>query len=136
MQHTIRAGALIALLLAAPPALAEPAPGGDDRSLKAAAGQEVQLGVYANVTAECSGLPAPDLRIATPPSRGTLTVRLVALTLKSESKTCPDRKLPALGLFYRAGPDWGVTDTVRVEAVAGSSTKEQTFTIAVTQHME
>ncbi|KAB1071745.1 hypothetical protein [Methylobacterium planeticum] len=104
--------------------------------MKAAAGQEVQLGVYANVNEACSGLPAPDLRITAPPARGTLTVKLVALSLKADSKVCPDKKIPALGLSYRAGPESDVTDTVRVEAVAGSSTKGQSFTIAITKHME
>lgn len=113
----------------------EPLQGGD-RAVKAAAGQEVQLGVYANVNEACSGLPAPDLRITTAPTRGTLTIKLVALSLKADSKVCPDRKIPALGLYYRAGPESDVTDSARVEAVAGPSAKGQSFTITVTKHME
>jgi hypothetical protein len=127
---------ICALWMGSVAALAEAPFEGNDRAVRAASGQEIQLGVYANVNESCSGLPAPDLRITTAPTRGTLTVKLVALSLKADSKVCPEKKVPALGLYYRAGPESEGEDAARVEAVAGASAKGQHFTITVTRRME
>src|SRR5215213_449465 len=46
------------------------------RSVRAMSGQSVRLSVHFTLKQHCSAQPAPDIRVVTPPSNGTLSVRV------------------------------------------------------------
>ncbi len=136
----MRGGAIILAttiaLISGAPGAAQETPQVENLAIQAAISQDVQLGLFANVNQACTGLPAPSIRIATPPTQGVLTVKLVVLGLKPDSKSCPDKKIPALGLYYRTTAKGAASDTVRVETVAGTSAKTHSFAISITGQKE
>lgn len=112
-------------------ARAQPSPA--ESAIKVVGGQEVQVGVFANTNPSCTGLPAPEIRLLAPPSQGVLAVKLVAIQFGKEAKACAEKRVPALGLFYRANAGVEGGDSVRVEIIAGTASQSKFFTLTLSK---
>ena len=99
------------------------------RSVDAAPGKPHRLGVYGNVTKDCTSGPLPTIRVVTPPKHGELNVR--SGTLKAGRITrCPKLEAKAQGVFYRADAQYTGTDEVSYE-VKSASGKVESHTIRI-----
>jgi hypothetical protein len=99
------------------------------RSAEAVSGKPHRLGVYGNVTKDCTSGPLPTIRVVTPPKHGELNVR--SGTLKAGRITrCPKLEAKAQGVFYRANPQYTGTDEVSYE-VRSASGKVEAHTVRI-----
>ena len=100
------------------------------RSADAVAGKSQRLGVYGNVTKECTPGPLPEIRMVTPPKHGELAVRNGTLKVGRITR-CPNLAPKAQGVFYRANPNYTGPDEVSYE-VRSSSGKVEAHTVKIT----
>ena len=99
------------------------------RTVKAAAGKPLRLGLIGNVTRECTPGPMPEVKVVTPPRNGTLAIRSGKARAGS-LKRCPDLEVPIQAVFYQANSNFSGTDEV-VYQVKQPDGKTQAITIRV-----
>jgi len=101
------------------------------REVKAQSGQDIRIGVYANIRPDCSAGPAPTLRLVTSPQNGKITIKKGRLNA-TNLKQCLAVEVPALVAIYRSSADFEGTDTAVIEIrSAQGSVQVQRFTIQV-----
>jgi hypothetical protein len=120
-----------ALYCFAPAGLVCAQPNLAERAVKAAPGQIVRVGIYTSIRPDCTSGPLPAIRLAGPPSHGTVTVRRA--TLKATNvKQCLAIDVPAFVAFYRAAPDFSGADAFELEVTFTGGRKEmQRFRVTV-----
>lgn len=79
------------------------------RSVNVAEGARVRLGIHGDVSKECTSKPAPDIKVATSPKNGTLSISTGTMKAGAMPR-CPQLAIPARAVFYQAngryrGPD-------------------------------
>jgi len=101
------------------------------RSAKAHSGQRLQLSAHFTLKPDCSASPAPEIRVITPPSNGTLSIR--AGTVRSQrAGSCSNIELPARIVFYQSNVGYTGPDQVTMEVKkADGSTEAQSVAITV-----
>ena len=99
------------------------------RTVEAAPGKPVRLGVVGNITKECTPGPMPEVKVVTQPSHGTLAVRS-GKTKAGTLPRCPNLEVPIQAVFYQAHPKFTGTDQVAytVKNVEG---RTQSFTLKI-----
>ena len=102
-----------------------------EREVKAAAGRDVRVGVYANIRPDCTSGPLPAIRLVAAPAHGAVSVKRG--TLKATNlKQCLGIEVPAFVAFYRATEDFNGADEFELEiGFAGSRKRLQHFRIDV-----
>jgi hypothetical protein len=84
------------------------------RDVKAAPGHDVRVGIYTNIRTDCTSGPLPAIKLVTPPSHGTVTVKRG--TLKATNfKQCLATEVPAFVAFYRGAAEFTGTDEFDLE---------------------
>lgn len=85
-----------------------------ERSAKGLPAKDIQVGVYLNVLPDCTSGTLPAIRLLTPPSNGTISIKQgkVAAT---NYKQCLALEVPGFIAFYKSKPDFTGVDTVTVE---------------------
>lgn len=128
MLHRIGAACLVLLLVP----WAEPAAAQEQtfRTVEAAPGKLVRLGLVGNVTKECTPGPMPEIKVLTQPSHGTLAVRSGKTKVGTLAR-CPNLEVPILALFYQANPKFSGTDQVAY-TVKSADGRTQSFTLKIT----
>jgi hypothetical protein len=101
------------------------------RSISAAPGRDVRVGIYTSIRPDCTSGPLPAIRLAVAPAHGTVNVRRA--TLKATNvKQCLAIDVPAFAAFYRAAADFNGTDDFQLEITFTDGRKElQHFTVSV-----
>jgi hypothetical protein len=84
------------------------------RTVKATAGKPLRLALIANLKRDCTAGPMPDVRVLTPPTRGTLAIRSGKLKAGS-LKRCPELEVQVQGVFYQANRGLSGNDAVVFE---------------------
>jgi hypothetical protein len=87
-------------MLAATTVSAQPSPSTNYTSIEVELGKLSRIGVYAQADRNCSSPKLPIVRVAEPPSNGTLTVRPGEIQMK-ERAHCPDTRVPAQIVLYQ-----------------------------------
>lgn len=108
----LAASALVLALAAAHPATAQ-----DNkiyRSTEAVTGKSLRLGVYGNVSKECTTGSLPEVKVATPPKNGSLAVKTGNLKAGTVAR-CPNLEVPVQGVFYQSNPKYTGADEVAYE---------------------
>lgn len=101
------------------------------RDIKAAPGKEVRVGVYINISPDCTTGPLPSIRLAAAPAHGTVRVRRGSLKA-TNIKQCLAIEAPALIAFYRATDNFNGTDEFDLEIIfAGGRKQLQHFRVNV-----
>lgn len=127
IRFTFAATTLI-LSMATSPALAQEQ---IFRTVKAAAGKQMRLGLIGNVTKECTPGAMPEVKVVTRPKQGTLAIR-TGKAKAGSLKRCPNLEVPIRGVFYQASPGFSGTDEVVYEVKrADGSTQSITTRIEV-----
>jgi hypothetical protein len=99
------------------------------RSVDAAPGKQVRLGLVGNVTPDCKMGPKPELKVVTPPKHGVLAIRS-GKTKPGSLARCPNLEVAAEGVFYQAAPNFSGSDEV-VYQVTRSDGRNQLVTIKI-----
>lgn len=129
MKRPAAAMAALACFVALPSIAAWAQTNSGYRSVDVDAGKSRRLGVYGNVTKDCTSGPLPTIRVVTPPKHGELNVR--SGTLKAGRITrCPKLEAKAQGVFYKANPQYTGTDEVSYE-VRSASGKIESHTVKI-----
>ncbi len=97
------------------------------RTVEAAPGKVVRIGLAGNVTKECTVGPMPKVKVVTQPSHGTLAIKS-GKTKAGALARCPTLEVPAQGIFYQANPKFTGTDQVAY-TVKNAEGRTQSFTL-------
>lgn len=100
------------------------------RSADAVTGKTVRLGIYANVSKECTNGPLPEVKVVTPPKYGSLSVRSGNLKAGVVPR-CPTLEVPAQGVFYQSNPRYTGADEVAYE-VKHQNGRVQSLSVKIT----
>jgi len=93
------------------------------REIKAAPGRDARVGVYTNISADCTTGPLPSIRLAAAPAHGTVRVRRGSLKA-TNFKQCLAIEAPALIALYRATDNFTGTDAFDLEIIFGDGRKQ------------
>jgi hypothetical protein len=106
----------ISLIIAPALLLAAPAPAQEKiyRSVDAVSGKAVRLGIYANVSKECTLGPPPEIKVVAPPKQGSLAVKSGKLKAGTLAR-CPKLEVPAQAIFYESNARFAGSDEVGYE---------------------
>ena len=103
-----------------------------ERSVKAAANKDTQIGVYLNVLPDCTSGPLPTIRLASPTSSGKVVVK-TAKVKATNYKACLALEVPAYVAFYKSPPEFLGDDVLTIEVkYPGGRTEIQKITVKVT----
>ena len=103
-----------------------------DRTLGAAPGQNVRVGIYTSIRPDCTSGPLPGIRLAQAPAHGIVSVKR-AMLKATNVKQCLAIDVPAFVAFYRAAPNFTGADEFELEvAFAGGRKEIQHFRMTVT----
>jgi hypothetical protein len=121
--------AALSLCVSAPHALAQATL--VERSVNAAAGRDMRVGIYTTLRPDCTSGPLPAIRLASAPAHGTVSVKRA--TLKATNiKQCLAIDVPAYVAVYRAAADFHGADDFQLEVTFTGGRKElQHFTVSV-----
>lgn len=102
-----------------------------ERTVKAAPGQNVRVGIYTSIRPDCTSGPLPAIRLAHPPAHGIVNVKRA--TLKATNvKQCLAIDVPAFVAFYRAAAGFSGADEFELEVTFSGGRKEiQSFRVSV-----
>ena len=122
----------VAALLCAPASSARAQAEALERTVTAAPGRDVRVGVYTDIRPDCVSGPLPGIRLVTAPAHGTVTVKRG--TLKATNfKQCLGIDVPAFVAFYHSAADFSGADTFEIEITLQNGRKQrQLFHVTVT----
>src|SRR5689334_372245 len=102
-----------------------------ERTVKALPDRDTQIGVYLNVQPDCSSGPLPTIRLASPPSSGTVVVKSGKVKA-TNYKSCLALEVPAYVAFYKSRPAFLGNDVLTIEVkYAQGRTEIQKITVNV-----
>ncbi|HUI15992.1 MAG TPA: hypothetical protein VL048_21230 [Xanthobacteraceae bacterium] len=102
-----------------------------ERTVKAAPGQNVRVGVYTSIRPDCTSGPLPAIRLARAPAHGIVRVKR-AMLKATNVKQCLAIDVPAFVAFYRAAADFSGDDEFEFEVTFSGGRKEiQKFRVSV-----
>jgi hypothetical protein len=92
---------------------------------------DIRVGVYANVSPDCTPGPLPSIQLTSPPEHGKVTVKTATITL-TNYKQCLAMQVPGFVLFYHSRPDFAGVDVLTVEVkFPGGRTELQRINVRV-----
>jgi hypothetical protein len=102
-----------------------------EHTLKGKTGQNIRIGVFASMRADCKSGPLPTIRLKVPPVHGNVTVKQGKLRT-TNFRQCLAAEVPAFIVFYKSKPEFSGSDTVTLEVInAGGKTQLQKIIISV-----
>jgi hypothetical protein len=102
-----------------------------ERSVTAASGRDVRVGVYTSIRPDCTSGPLPAIRLMNAPAHGAVNVKRA--TFKATNfKQCLAIEAPALVAFYHAASGFNGADDFQFEVTFAGGRKEiQHFQVSV-----
>ncbi len=85
-----------------------------DRAFKGDAGKDIRIGVFINVSKDCTSGPLPAVRLSTTPQHGKVTVRQGKVKA-TNYKECLALEVPGFVAFYRSQADFKGVDELILE---------------------
>ncbi|MFZ0606779.1 MAG: hypothetical protein WBD53_17340 [Xanthobacteraceae bacterium] len=102
-----------------------------DRAVKAMPGQNMRVGIYTDIRADCTSGPLPAIRLARAPAHGAVSVKRGMLKA-TNIKQCLAIDVPAFVAFYRAAAGFSGADEFELEIAFASGHKQiQRFLVSV-----
>lgn len=121
----------------APPAegVAQPEAADGVRRNPVVAGRPGRVFVMAGFGERCESLPAPQIRITQPPSKGSVSFEPGQATTinTSASGTCIGKIVTGTGIYYTARPGETGKDSFAIEAEIGGSATQRSFTVEIVE---
>jgi hypothetical protein len=131
MRTVLLATFLLSLVSGVGPAIAQGQSQTVERSVKALANKDTQIGLYLNVRADCTSGPLPTIRLVSPPTSGKVVVK-TANVKATNYKACLALEVPAYVAFYKSTPDFLGDDVMTIEvSYSGGRTEIQKITVNV-----
>ena len=121
---------------ATPPAATAPTTDAATRSSPVVPGRPGRVFIFAGVGKKCEQLPAPEIAITAPPSKGDVTFQPGQDTTIAASAlgTCIGTKAKGTGVYYTARTETSGTDTFSVTAKTSTGeTMTRTFQVTIAQ---
>jgi len=85
-----------------------------ERSARGPTARNIQVGVYLNVQPDCTSGTLPALRMITPPSNGTVSIKRGKVSA-TNYKQCLALEVPGFIAFYQSKADYIGSDEVTIE---------------------
>jgi hypothetical protein len=102
-----------------------------ERTVKALANKDTQIGVYLNVLPDCTSGTLPTIRLANAPASGKVIVK-TAKVKATNYKACLALEVPAYVAFYKSPPEFLGNDVLTIEIkYSGGRTELQKITVNV-----
>lgn len=102
-----------------------------ERTVKALANKDTQIGVYLNVLPDCTSGTLPTIRLASAPASGKVIVK-TAKVKATNYKACLALEVPAYVAFYKSPPEFLGNDVLTIEIkYSGGRTELQKITVNV-----
>ncbi len=101
-----------------------------ERTFKGRTGQDIRIGIFASIRADCKSGPLPTIRLSAPPTHGNVTVKEGKLRT-TNLKQCLAAEVPALVVNYKSKPEFSGSDVLTLE-IANPNGKTQVQKITVT----
>jgi len=101
-----------------------------DRSANGQPGNDIQVGVYVNIKADCSVGPLPTIRLSAPPQHGNVTVKKAQFSV-TNYKQCLAVQAPAYVAIYRSQPNYFGVDVLTLEVKYPTRTEIQRISVTV-----
>jgi hypothetical protein len=102
-----------------------------ERTAKALANKDTQIGVYLNVLPDCTSGTLPTIRLANAPASGKVIVK-TAKVKATNYKACLALEVPAYVAFYKSPPEFLGNDVLTIEIkYSGGRTELQKITVSV-----
>ena len=102
-----------------------------EHSFKGKTGQNIRIGVFFSMRADCKSGPLPTIRLKVPPVHGNVTVKQGKLRT-TNLRQCLAAEVPAFIVFYKSKPEFSGSDVVTLEVVNPSGkTQLQKITVTV-----
>jgi hypothetical protein len=102
-----------------------------ERTVKAAPGQNVRVGIYTSIRLDCTSGPLPAIRLAHAPAHGVVSVKR-AMLKATNVKQCLAIDVPAFVAFHRAAAGFSGADEFELEVTFSGGRKEiQKFRVSV-----
>ena len=102
-----------------------------ERTVKALANKDAQIGLYLNVKPDCTSGPLPTIRLASPPASGRVVVK-TGKVKATNYKACLPLEVPAYVAFYKSQPDFLGNDVLTIEVkYPQGRTEIQKITVSV-----
>ena len=102
-----------------------------ERTVKALANKDAQIGLYLNVKPDCTSGPLPTIRLASPPASGRVVVK-TGKVKATNYKACLALEVPAYVAFYKSQPDFLGNDVLTIEVkYPQGRTEIQKITVSV-----
>lgn len=131
MRRVLLATFLLSLVSGVGPAISQGQSQTVERSVKALANKDTQIGLYLNVRADCTSGPLPTIRLVSPPTSGKVVVK-TANVKATNYKACLALEVPAYVAFYKSAPDFLGNDVMTIEvSYPGGRTEIQKITVNV-----
>jgi len=112
-------------------AVAQQPPTTVERNAKGPTAKNIQVGLYINVRPDCTSGPLPTIRLVSPPTNGTLTIKRGKVNA-TNYKQCLALEVPGFVAFYKSKANFTGTDVATVEVkYPHGRTEIQRITIAV-----
>jgi uncharacterized membrane protein len=104
------------------------------RDVKVQSGHLTRVGVFTNIRPDCTSGPLPAIRLSTPPTHGSVSVKRG--TLKATNfKQCLATEVPAFVTFYRAAADYSGPDEFELEvSLPGNHKRIERFRVTVSKN--
>ena len=103
------------------------------REVKGKSGQDIRVGVFANVLPDCTSGPLPTIRLIQPPVNGKITVKKGRLNA-TNFKQCLALEVPALIAICRSAADFEGIDSAIIEVRSSKpATQLQRITVRVSK---
>lgn len=100
------------------------------RTVVAASGKSVRLGVHGALKGDCTAGPLPEVRVIQPPKNGVFVVRHGRVKTNRAGRCPVGTEFPAQIAMYQGRPDFVGEDSVTYEVKGANETN--TFTINLT----
>lgn len=85
-----------------------------ERNARGPTARSIQVGVYLNVQSDCTSGTLPALRMITPPSNGTVSIKRGKVSA-TNYKQCLALEVPGFIAFYQSKADYVGSDEVTIE---------------------
>ncbi|HMF69195.1 MAG TPA: hypothetical protein VK602_16490 [Phyllobacterium sp.] len=102
-----------------------------ERAAKGPPAKEIRVGVFLNVQPDCTSGTLPAIRLVTPPSNGTVSIKRGKVSA-TNYKQCLALEVPGFVAFYKSKADFSGVDVVMLEVkYPGGRTELQRISVAI-----
>ncbi len=99
------------------------------------AGRRARVFIMAGFGKQCESLPAPNITVTQPPTKGSVSFEPGQETTVNTSATgtCIGQRVTGTGIYYTARPGETGADTFSIDAELGGAVTQRTFSVQIVE---